>query len=150
MSRFSTSLLFKTGLLLTTTLATIPTRLHAETNPQHSLIHTQTAAPQPPSPANSLPAPKKVTQQLLTPKPVPRESTTSKPVSGHNAIPTTERPAADPPKPEIAASTSKPPLVNVVTLLLKLKEKKVYVYQGDKLLTKYPVAIGKKGSATPL
>ncbi len=149
MSRFSTSLLFKTGLLLATTLATIPTRLHAETNPQHSLTHTQTAAPQPLSPAKSSPAPKKVSQQLLTPKPAPSESTTSKPVSGNNAIPTTDRPAADPPKPAGVASNSQPPLVNVVTLLLKLKEKKVYVYKGDKLLTKYPVAIGKKGWETP-
>ena len=147
MSRFSTSLLFKTGLLLATTLATIPTRLHAETNPQHSLIHTQTA-PQPPSPANSLPASKNVSQQLLTPKPAPSESTTSKPVSGNNAIPTT-KPSADTPKPAVTATTSEPPLVNVVTLLLKLKEKKVYVYKGDKLVTKYPVAIGKKGWETP-
>ena len=148
MAQFSTSLLFKTGLLLATTLATIPTRLHAETNPQHSLIYTQTA-PQPPFPANSLLAPKKVSQQLLTPKLVPSESTTTKPVSGKNAIPTTERPAAAPPKPAVTASTSEPPLVNVVTLLLKLKEKKVYVYRGDKLVTKYPVAIGKKGWETP-
>lgn len=145
MSQFLTSLLFKTGLLLATTLATIPTRLHAETNPQHSLIYTQTA-PQPPIP---LPTPKKVSQQLLTPKPVPSESTTAKPVSGKNAIPTTERPAVAPPKPAVTASTSEPPLVNVVTLLLKLKEKKVYVYRGDKLVTKYPVAIGKKGWETP-
>ncbi len=140
MSLFSTSLLFKTGLVLATTLATIPTRLHAEINPQHSLIHTQTA-PQPPSPANSLPAPKKVSQQLPTPKPAPSD-TTSKSVSGNNALPTT-------PKPAVTVSTSEPPLVNVVTLLIKLKEKKVYVYKGDKLLTKYPVAIGKKGWETP-
>ena len=37
----------------------------------------------------------------------------------------------------------------MVTLLIKLKEKKVYVYKGDKLVTKYPVAIGKKGWETP-
>jgi lipoprotein-anchoring transpeptidase ErfK/SrfK len=40
--------------------------------------------------------------------------------------------------------------METVTLVLNLKEKHVYVYKGDKVLTKYPVAIGKKGWETPL
>lgn len=34
-------------------------------------------------------------------------------------------------------------------LLLKLRERRVYVYEGDKVLAKYRVAIGKKGWETP-
>lgn len=34
-------------------------------------------------------------------------------------------------------------------LVLKLKERKVYAYQNDQLLTSYQVAIGKKGWETP-
>lgn len=34
-------------------------------------------------------------------------------------------------------------------LVLKLKERKVYVYQGEQELASYPVAIGKKGWETP-
>jgi lipoprotein-anchoring transpeptidase ErfK/SrfK len=39
--------------------------------------------------------------------------------------------------------------METVSLVLNLKEKHVYVYKGDKVLTKYPVAIGKKGWETP-
>jgi lipoprotein-anchoring transpeptidase ErfK/SrfK len=43
------------------------------------------------------------------------------------------------------------PTIAVVAphLVLKLKERKVYVYQGNKVLASYPVAIGKKGWETP-
>jgi L,D-transpeptidase ErfK/SrfK len=34
-------------------------------------------------------------------------------------------------------------------LILKLGERRVYVYEGDKVAAKYPVAIGKKGWETP-
>lgn len=34
-------------------------------------------------------------------------------------------------------------------LVLKLKERRVYVFQGDKKVASYPVAIGKKGWETP-
>jgi lipoprotein-anchoring transpeptidase ErfK/SrfK len=38
---------------------------------------------------------------------------------------------------------------NTVYLLLKLHERKLYVYQGDKVIASYPVAVGKKGWETP-
>jgi|GEM_PF-1675421 len=38
---------------------------------------------------------------------------------------------------------------NTVYLLLKLHERKLYVYQGDKVIVSYPVAVGKKGWETP-
>jgi L,D-transpeptidase ErfK/SrfK len=34
-------------------------------------------------------------------------------------------------------------------LILKLKERRVYVYQGKQVLASYPVAVGKKGWETP-
>jgi lipoprotein-anchoring transpeptidase ErfK/SrfK len=52
--------------------------------------------------------------------------------------------------PASAVSTNSPPVMETVSLVLNLKEKHVYVYKGDKVLTKYPVAIGKKGWETPL
>ena len=57
-------------------------------------------------------------------------------------------PSPDPAQPPVAA-TDRPSVENVVNLVLKLKEKRVYVYQGEKLIQKYPVAIGKKGWETP-
>jgi lipoprotein-anchoring transpeptidase ErfK/SrfK len=35
-------------------------------------------------------------------------------------------------------------------LVIKLSERRVYVYQDDKVLTSYPIAVGKKGWETPL
>jgi L,D-transpeptidase ErfK/SrfK len=39
--------------------------------------------------------------------------------------------------------------VEKLKLVLKLKERRLYLYRGDKLETKYPVAIGKPGWETP-
>jgi L,D-transpeptidase ErfK/SrfK len=39
--------------------------------------------------------------------------------------------------------------VQKLKLVLKLKERRLYLYRGDKLETKYPVAIGKPGWETP-
>ena len=52
-------------------------------------------------------------------------------------------------KPGVTAATNQPHVGEVVNLILKLKEKQVYVYRGDKVIGKYPVAIGKKGWETP-
>jgi L,D-transpeptidase ErfK/SrfK len=41
------------------------------------------------------------------------------------------------------------PEVNEIRLLLKLKERRVYVYDGDQLKTSYPVAVGRAGWETP-
>jgi lipoprotein-anchoring transpeptidase ErfK/SrfK len=102
MSRFSTSLVFSSGILLATILTNIPIGLHAATTPDRkSDLQPQT---------------------LIVPKP-PQRSTSN--------------------------ASSQPQVLNVVNLLLKLNEKKVYVYKGDKVIAKYPVAIGKKGWETP-
>jgi lipoprotein-anchoring transpeptidase ErfK/SrfK len=46
------------------------------------------------------------------------------------------------------AAKSLPPIADV-NLVLKLKERKVYVYRGSQIIASYPVAIGKKGRETP-
>jgi lipoprotein-anchoring transpeptidase ErfK/SrfK len=160
MSRFSTSLLLTTGLLLTTMLATISTRLHAEPNsPQHLDIHTQTVTPQPQVvPTTNLESVGTSNSQSLPTKPIlnsnaPSETsipTPTKPVNGANLAPsnTPTTPTTPTTKPAVAA-TSQPPVESVINIVLKLKEKRLYVYRGDKLITKYPVAIGKKGWETP-
>jgi lipoprotein-anchoring transpeptidase ErfK/SrfK len=145
MSRFSTSLILSTGLLLTTLLAIIPTKLYAATDPGHSRDRSQTSvALQPPtkselvqkSSGSQSPTPPK----LDSPSSPPSATSTTIPKSGG----TTPAPTA---KPGVAATS--PPLEDVVNLVLKLKEKRVYVYKGEKLLKRYPVAIGKKGWETP-
>jgi lipoprotein-anchoring transpeptidase ErfK/SrfK len=46
------------------------------------------------------------------------------------------------------AAKSLPPIADV-NLLLKLNERKVYIYKGSQIVATYPVAIGKKGRETP-
>lgn len=41
------------------------------------------------------------------------------------------------------------PEVRQIRLLLKLNERRVYVYDGDRLKTSYPVAVGRAGWETP-
>jgi lipoprotein-anchoring transpeptidase ErfK/SrfK len=102
MSRFSTSLIFSSGILLVTILTNIPIGLHAATTPDRkSDLQPQT---------------------LIAPKPQQRPT---------------------------AKTSIQPPVINVVNLVLKLNQKQVYVYKGDKVIAKYPVAIGKKGWETP-
>jgi lipoprotein-anchoring transpeptidase ErfK/SrfK len=57
----------------------------------------------------------------------------------------TSRPASETP----AATDTFTPRANEIHLLLKVGERKVYVYRGEKLLNAYPVAVGKKGWETP-
>jgi lipoprotein-anchoring transpeptidase ErfK/SrfK len=42
------------------------------------------------------------------------------------------------------------PKADVLRLLLKRGERRVYVYKNDKVVAKYPVAVGKKGWETPI
>ncbi len=49
--------------------------------------------------------------------------------------------------PEASKQT---PIVDPVNLVLNLRQKRVYVYKGGKVIAKYPVAIGKKGWETPV
>jgi lipoprotein-anchoring transpeptidase ErfK/SrfK len=162
MSKLSTSLLSTAGLLLVTTLAMIPTRLHAETKVQTSVTA--------PLPAKGLPAaggtdslPKAaeirpaVVPEMVKPSTGASVATPSKPVTT-TVIPTPAKPATGtatpattttaPAKPAVAA-TSQPPTAEQISLTLKLKEKKVYVYKDGKAIANYPVAIGKKGWETP-
>jgi lipoprotein-anchoring transpeptidase ErfK/SrfK len=136
MSRFSTFLSFRTGLLLAIVLLTIPVRLHAQTssqqksdrlpassNPSSLKKDPAVTAPQSPTPGNTLAVPKPLTNNSPTPASTPAT------------------------KPTVA--TGSLPAIEAVNLVLKLKEKRVYVYKGDKVLAKYPVAIGKRGRETP-
>jgi lipoprotein-anchoring transpeptidase ErfK/SrfK len=147
MSRFSTSLGFITGLSIATMLSTVPTKLYAETDAHHRLnLQSQTPATVV-TPVKSVPAqtiirdPQSPIQQQPDLRPLP-STETSKSGTGASKEPTTT-----PAKP--VAATTQPPVENVINLVLKLKEKRVYVYKGDKLLKRYPVAIGKKGWETP-
>lgn len=146
MSRFSTSLLLSTGLLLATTLVSMPTKLSATTNlRQHPDLPSSTFVVQQP-PANSTkPATAPVGSPVTQPLPVNGTSTTtpSQPATGTNPTPVIT------PTTKPATANTQTPVNNAITLLLKLKEKQVYVYKGDKLLNKYPVAIGKRGRETP-
>ena len=169
MSRLSTSLLSTAGLLLVTTLSIIPTKLHAETKaPTSTPIPTVTI----PLPAKGLPVPAiggtdalpktaetrpAVVPELIKPSTGASVTIPNKPVI-NTAIPTPGKPVTStaipaptpttPAKPAVAA-TSQPPTAELVTLTLKLKEKKVYVYKDGKAIANYPVAIGKKGWETP-
>jgi lipoprotein-anchoring transpeptidase ErfK/SrfK len=150
MSRSSISLLFNSGLLLATMLTATPTRINAQPNSQPSLDRSTqtstTAQPLTNATVNSLGADSKIDRQ---PTEIDKSnSTQSKPVTP--VIDRIPNPSAAPTSnPAVTATGSQMPVTNVVHLLLKLKEKKVYVYKGDKLLAKYPVAIGKKGTETP-
>jgi lipoprotein-anchoring transpeptidase ErfK/SrfK len=177
MSRLSTSLLSTAGLLLVTTLAMIPTRIHAETKaPTPATVTTplpvkglpapavggtdslpKTAETRPavvpemvkPSTGASVATPTKPATSTAMPTPGKTVTTTATPASG-KPVTTTAIPAipSTPAKPAVAA-TSQPPTAELVTLTLKLKEKKVYVYKDGKAIANYPVAIGKKGWETP-
>ena len=42
-----------------------------------------------------------------------------------------------------------PATVQPITLIIRLSERRVYVYQGDEVQTSYPIAVGKDGWETP-
>lgn len=150
MPRFSTSLILSTGLLLTTLLATIPTKLDAATAPGHSRDRSQILAPlQPPTKSELV----QKSNDPQSPTPPKLDSPSSPPSGTSTAIPsksgaTSPAPAAAPAAKPVSTN-SQPPVEDVVNLVLKLKEKRVYVYKGEKLLKRYPVAIGKRGWETP-
>lgn len=60
--------------------------------------------------------------------------------------PTAAPPAVLPP----TAAAKAAPKADVLRLLLKRGERRVYVYKNDKVMAKYPVAVGKKGWETPI
>jgi lipoprotein-anchoring transpeptidase ErfK/SrfK len=67
-------------------------------------------------------------------------SIASSPNNSTPTVPSTTKPAL--------ATNSLPP-IEAVNVVLKLNERKVYVYQGERVLATYPVAIGRKGRETP-
>jgi lipoprotein-anchoring transpeptidase ErfK/SrfK len=103
-------------------------------------------------------------------KPTPTQSATTEiklkstdaPIVGKDpkvekSSPSTSTTAVNP-KPAVSPATNstpkttanpKPDPVAGVNLVLKLKEKKVYIYRGEEVLNKFPVAIGKRGTETP-
>lgn len=112
------------GLLLGTVfLPPLSTAVEAQNTPQKSSL-----------PANAKP---KKQQQLQS------QSAPTAPVGNEPATTLDSRPAKAEP-----ADTFKP-RANEIHLLLKVGERKVHVYRGEKLIHTYPVAVGKKGWETP-
>lgn len=119
MNRFVNSLFLRTGCTLAIFVATLPVSVSAQ------------------------------------PQDLPRSAVTSQ--SSNIATPTKDRsiastndatPAALPTtKPALATKSLSP--IEAVNVVLKLKERKAYVYQGDRVLATYPVAVGRKGRETP-
>jgi lipoprotein-anchoring transpeptidase ErfK/SrfK len=62
---------------------------------------------------------------------------------------TGDKPAQDKPAVNVKPANTFKAKADEVHLMLKLGERRVYVYRGDKLLNKYPVAVGKKKWETP-
>jgi lipoprotein-anchoring transpeptidase ErfK/SrfK len=146
MSRFATKLSLRAGLVLVNVLVTIPIGLHAQTvtplssnstpNPVNSAVVDGNNQPATQSQVNSIP--------LSVPSPT---STGVQPAANNRPNPSAQQQPTT--KPAISASNRQQPIEAVVNLTIKLNEKRVYVYKGDQLVTKYPIAIGKKGWETP-
>lgn len=51
--------------------------------------------------------------------------------------------------PTNSTPTTKPPELIDTRLVLKLKQRRVFVFKGDKQVATFPVAVGKKGWETP-
>jgi lipoprotein-anchoring transpeptidase ErfK/SrfK len=202
MFRSSHSFMLRSGLVIATMLAIVPTSLIAETTPaQGQDPSPQTSTPQPnatpnsakgtssteqpgtkskagapatsataksgtpATPATTATGTKPATESAastakpgtpLAPvtaatstKPAPTAKPGTAAVTATGSSPTTGN-GIDSKAPASAVSTNSPPVMETVSLVLNLKEKHVYVYKGDKVLTKYPVAIGKKGWETPV
>lgn len=127
MSRFTNSISIKSILILSTfLLASLPTELQAEPS-SHSV---QTDLNYPNQKVSSFSSP----PASLTP-------------AQQTGSPSIVNPASN---PTTTTTKPEPPVVDVVNLVLRLQEKRVYVYKGQKLLAKYPVAIGKKDWETPV
>jgi lipoprotein-anchoring transpeptidase ErfK/SrfK len=99
----------------------------------------------PAKPAAATNPPSKSTTTTTTTPTIPAKSVTTT-----TAAPTTPKQPISTPtgKPGTTAATKQPHVGETVNLVLKLKERKVYVYKGDQVLGKYPVAIGKKNTPT--
>jgi lipoprotein-anchoring transpeptidase ErfK/SrfK len=119
-SRSINSFSIASVLLFATLVAGIPTGLRAEPNPPPTKPVENTNNP-------------KLTSPQTTPGTSPQKTTPATPTQKTGS-----------------ASSKAIPIADTVNLILNLKQKQVYVYKGDKVIAKYPVAIGKKGWETPL
>jgi lipoprotein-anchoring transpeptidase ErfK/SrfK len=54
-----------------------------------------------------------------------------------------------PPLPAFEPNSTLEQAALTVRLVVRLSQRRVYLYQGDRLLAKYPIAIGKRGWETP-
>jgi lipoprotein-anchoring transpeptidase ErfK/SrfK len=171
MFQHSNPLLLRTGLIVATMLAIGPTQLHAQTTPvpgQGLSSSTPALTPTQPNLQNSAKAittdnvsqtgAKTKPGEELQPSatgtkpstPTAPASTATTPLAPATTATGTTPTTGTQKKPASAVSTNSPPVMDTVNLVLNLKEKQVYVYKGDKVLSKYPVAIGKKGWETPV
>ncbi len=157
------------GLVIATMLAIAPTNLLAETtsltgkdpNPQTSTkivpLPTTTTSGAAKTTATDVIVKSVIPSKSKDESPITPASTTTgaKPTASPGTTTTGAKPADGnspaPKPPATAVSTSSPPAIEaVVSLVLNLKERRVYVRRGDKVIAKYPVAIGKKGWETPV
>lgn len=74
----------------------------------------------------------------------------NKEITSSPTNPQVEAPAVGQPMVEPAAEEISPVNpVEDVSLVIRLRERRVYVYRGDRVQASYPIAIGKKGWETP-
>lgn len=138
MSQVSKFSPLKTGFLLAIALLTIPvSNVRAQTR-------TSSTADRP---AATSATPQQVNVKVAPPK---TDAQTGKNnVNSSTATNNNTAPTATPARKPAVATGSQLPIINDINLVLKLKQRRVYVYQGEKVLAKYPVAIGKRGRETP-
>jgi L,D-transpeptidase ErfK/SrfK len=71
-----------------------------------------------------------------------------------NVVTAPTAPSVLPPTPAATVApidpTAQPAVTDTLRLVLKRSQRKVYVYQNDKVISSYPVAVGKPGWETPL
>ncbi|MGK7901041.1 MAG: L,D-transpeptidase [Hormoscilla sp.] len=83
------------------------------------------------------------------------QTASSSPVAKHetrretNNTPMLSERALTPQLPPLGDSSRYLPQEAAIRLVLKLSERRVYVYRGDQMQANYPVAVGKRGWETP-
>lgn len=162
MFQHSNPFLLRSGLVVAAILAISPNQLHAQTTPVPSQNLSPSITSTQPNIQNSAKSAAITTDNVSQPgtkaKPgselqtpaTGTKPTTASPTATNTATGTKPTTGSPQKQPASAVSTNAPPVLENVNLVLNLKEKHVYVYKGDTVLAKYPVAIGKKGWETPV
>jgi lipoprotein-anchoring transpeptidase ErfK/SrfK len=146
MSRFAQKLSINAGLVLVSVLVTIPIGLHAQTLTPSSL-NSHPKQVKSVTPEDDRQPATQIVNSISLPVPNPASTEIKPPIESSPNPPRARQRSTV--SPAISASNNQQPIVATVNLIIKLKQKHVYVYKGDKLVTKYPIAIGKKGWETP-